>query len=104
MNLGMILKHMQLHKGIRALSMSPSKYVKEALRICKEYVTKHPRAKNPFAIVYCSKSDESSVLGPDEASYYQSLIEIIRCQSVLTMITFSNAKTGSFGGGTTYYG
>ena len=35
MYLGMKLKLMQLHNGIWAWSMSPSKYVQEALRICK---------------------------------------------------------------------
>ena len=34
-------KHMYLHDGIWAWSMSPSKYVQEALRICDEYVAKH---------------------------------------------------------------
>ena len=41
MYLGTKLKHMQLHNGIWAWSMSPSKYVSEAVRICKEFVAKH---------------------------------------------------------------
>ena len=39
--LGMKLKCIQLHNGIWAWSMSPSKYVQEAVRIYKEYVAKH---------------------------------------------------------------
>ena len=37
------MKHlcMQLHNGIWAWLMSPSKYVQKAVRICAEYVAKH---------------------------------------------------------------
>ena len=80
--LGTKLKHMHLHNGIWAWSMSPSKYVQEAVRICKEYAATHlskgcklpRRSDNPFESGYCPESDVSSVLGPDEASYYKSLI------------------------------
>ena len=56
MYLGMKLKSMQLHNGIWAWSKSPSKYVKDAVRICKEYAARHlsteyrlpRRADNPF--------------------------------------------------------
>ena len=40
MYLGTKLKCMQLHNGIYAWSMSPSKYIQEAVRICKEYIAK----------------------------------------------------------------
>ena len=79
------LKCIQLHDGIWAWSMSPSKYVQEAVRICKEYALKHlsegckllKRADNPFECGYCHKLDVSLVLRPDEASCYQSLIEVM---------------------------
>ena len=69
----------QCHLGL--VSVSPSSYVKEAIRICEEYVAKHlskgkrlPKwAENPFKYGYCPELDVSPVLGPDEASYYQSL-------------------------------
>ena len=66
--------------------MSQSKYVQEAVRICKVYVVKHlskhyrlpKRVENPFAIGNCQKLDVSLVLEPDETSYFQSLIEVMR--------------------------
>ena len=80
------LKSMQLHNGIWAWSMSPSKYAQEAVRICKEYFARHlskghqlPKmADNPFKSGYCPKLDEYLVLGPDKIFYYQSLIGVIR--------------------------
>ena len=66
--------------------MSSSKYVQEAVRNCKEYVTKHlgdsyrllKRADNPFESVYCPDLDVSLALGPDEATYCQLLIGVMR--------------------------
>ena len=66
--------------------MSPSKYVQEAIRICKEYIAKHlskgyklpKRAENLFKSGYCRELDVFLVLGPDEASYYQSLKGVAR--------------------------
>ena len=68
-----------------AWSMSPSKYV-QAVKICKEYVAKHlskgyrlqKRANNPFESGYSPKQDVFPVLGPGEASYYLTLIGIMR--------------------------
>ena len=64
---GMKLKCMQLHNGICALSMMPSNYVQEAVRIYEEHVAKHlskvyrlpKRAKNPFTIGYCPNLEVS---------------------------------------------
>ena len=86
MHLGTKLKCLQLHNGIWAWSMSPSKYVWVAVRICKEYVARHlskgyrlpKREENPFESGCSPKLDVSPVLGPEGASYYQSLIKIIR--------------------------
>ena len=69
MSLGKRLKCMQLHNDIWAWSMSPSKYVKEAVRICEEYIAKHlsksyklpKRAENPFKNGYCPELDVSPV-------------------------------------------
>ena len=36
------------------------------------------RAENPFDMGYCSEVDVFPVLGPDEASYYQFLIGVMR--------------------------
>ena len=83
MHLDTKLIYMQLHNGILAWSMSPSKYVQEAVRICKKYAViegyKLPKsADNQFKSDYCPELDVSLVLGPDEASYYQSLIGVMR--------------------------
>ena len=86
MYLGTKLKCMQLHNVIWAWSMSPSKYVQEAVRICMEYVARHlskdyvlpKRADNPFESGYSPKLDVSPVLGPEEASYYKPLIGVMR--------------------------
>ena len=66
--------------------MSTSKYVQEKVRICKDYIAKHlrkgqklpNRAENPFESGYCHELDVPLVLEPDEASYYQSLIVVMR--------------------------
>ena len=65
--------------------MSPAKYVREAV-ICKEFVAKHlsksyklpRRAEDPFKIGYYPELDVSPVLGPVQASYYPSLIGVMR--------------------------
>ena len=65
--------------------MSPSKYVQEAV-VCEEYVAKYlskdyklPRlADNPFQHGYCPELDVSPVLGPNEASCYESLTGVMR--------------------------
>ena len=41
MYLGTKLKCMQLHNSIWVWSLSPSKYVQEEIRICKEYAARH---------------------------------------------------------------
>ena len=76
------LKSMQLHNGIWVWSISPSKYVQEAIRICEEYIVKYlrksyklpKRAENPFESGNCPELDVSPVLGPDEVSYCQFLM------------------------------
>ena len=77
---------MQLHNGIWVWSMRPSTYIKEAVRICNEYVAKHlskdyklpKRADNPSKIYYWHELNVSPILGPDEASYDQFLIAVMR--------------------------
>ena len=69
MYLGMKLKQMQLHNGIWAWSKSPSKYVKQAVRIWEEYVAKQVQkgyrllkgTHNLFKSGYFLKLDVSSV-------------------------------------------
>ena len=80
MYLGTRLLRMQLHNDIWACCMSPSKYVQEAVRICKENVARYlskgykfpRRAVNPFESGLCPELDASPIL-------YQSLIGAMRC-------------------------
>ena len=66
--------------------MNQSKYVQEATSVYKGYVTKHlskgcklpKRADDSFKSGYCTEFDVSLVSRPDEASYYQSLIGVMR--------------------------
>ena len=63
-----------------------SSIIQEAVRICKEYITRHlskeyrlpKRADNSFESDYSPKLDVSPVLGPEQASYYQFLIWVMR--------------------------
>ena len=79
------LKCIQLHNGSWAWYISSTNYFQEAVRICKDYVTKHlskgyklpKRTENSFKSGYFHKVDVSLVLGPDEASYYQFLIGVV---------------------------
>ena len=93
------LEQMQLYNGIWAWSMSPSKYAQEAVRFCKVYFTKHlskgdrlpKRAENPFSMGLCPELDVFLVLEPEEASYYQSLIRVMKWM-VEKMCTDMNNK------------
>ena len=86
MYFGTKTKHMQLHNGIWAWSMSPSEYVQEAVRICKEHIAKHmtkhyklpKRTGNPSQSGYCPELDVSLVLESDEISYYKFFIGVMR--------------------------
>ena len=60
--------------------------VQEGVRICKEYIAKHlskgyrlaQKEENPFSTVYSPEMDMFLALRPTEASYYQSLIGVMR--------------------------
>ena len=66
--------------------MSPTKYIHEAVRNCTvhlsiKYVGKYsmPKmAENPFKIGYDPELDASPELDPDIASYYLTIIGILR--------------------------
>ena len=77
---------MQLHNGIWAWFLSLSKYFQEVVRICKEYISKHlnkgykllERTENILESGCCPELNVSLLLGPKEASYYHSLIGVMR--------------------------
>ncbi len=76
---------MQLENGVWAWGISPLKYVREAIKNCNDYLSKHsppqnglPKlALNPFPAKYEPLIDVSPEFDPDLASYFQSLIGIV---------------------------
>ena len=67
-------------------SLSPSKYVQEAVRNCDVHLKRNfdgqyalkGKAPNPFEVGYEPEMDVSPELPPDEASYFQSIIGVMR--------------------------
>jgi hypothetical protein len=83
--LGAKLRKVTLPNGVEAWSMSPSKYVQEAVRNVKNFLQeKEPgrvwqkKAPTPFANDYRPEIDISPELGPEDASYYMSQIGVLR--------------------------
>ena len=69
-----------------AYSLSPSKYVQENVRLVENYLEerhgiclkKGSRAKSPLPANYRPEFDMTEELEGEEASYYQSLVGILR--------------------------
>jgi hypothetical protein len=86
MYLGAKLKITQLNNGVWAWGMSPSKYIKEAVSNCEKHLqhnydgryTLPTQAANPFLMGYEPEIDETPALDPERATYYQSIIGIMR--------------------------
>ena len=84
--LGAKLKKVELDNDVVCWSLSPFKYVQEAVRNVEKHVktdfderfemTKF--APNPFPLNYDPDTDVSSELGAEDASYYQSIFGILR--------------------------
>ena len=74
--LGAKLKRVTLDNGVMAWSLSPSKYVQEAVRNCEKHVKENllvhfelmKYAPNPFPIGYESEMDVSRELNPNPRS------------------------------------
>jgi hypothetical protein len=66
--------------------MSPSKYIKEAVSNCEKHLKENydgrytlpTQAANPFLMGYEPELDETPALDPERATYYQSIIGIMR--------------------------
>jgi hypothetical protein len=66
--------------------MSPAKYTKEAVSNCKKHQKLNydgryvllTQAANPFVMGHEPELDETPVLDPDRASYFQSIIRVMR--------------------------
>jgi hypothetical protein len=85
MYLGAKLRKTVMPNGVEAWTLSPSKYVQEAVRNCKKFVDanlpKHSMPKaapNPFVMGYVPELDDSKLLDAKAANYYQSLIGVLR--------------------------
>ena len=67
-------------------SISPYKYVQEAVHNCQKYLKENfsyeyeliANAPNPFPLGYEPCMDVSPLLSPDEASYFQTIIGVMR--------------------------
>jgi hypothetical protein len=83
--LGVKLSKVKLPNLVEAWAMSPSKYVQEAVSNCEEYLTREcdgrtlsRKAKTPFKSGYRPELDISPELGPEQATYFQSVIGVLR--------------------------
>ena len=75
---------MKMNNGVMAWAISPSKYVNEAINNCEKWVHenmpehKHGcRASNPFPTDYDPDLDTTAELDEEQATYYQSQIDIL---------------------------
>ena len=81
--LGTKLRQVELANGVLAWSMSPAKYVKDAVRNVEKYLMKNGgrrlpnRCSAPWIYDYVSEMDATPELEPERAAYYQSLIGVL---------------------------
>jgi hypothetical protein len=73
--------------------MSPSKYIQEAVSNAKDWMKQNrlehqwpPKVSSPFSIKYWAGTDISPELEDEEASYYQSVIGVLRWAAELGCI------------------
>ena len=86
MYLGAKLCKARLHHGVWTWAMSPIKYVQEAVRNCTVHLSFNyggkyrmpKKAENPFKMGYDPELGTSPELDPDAASYYLTIIGILR--------------------------
>jgi hypothetical protein len=83
--LGAKLSKVKLPNNVEAWAMSPSKYVQEAVTNCEDYLEREydgrkleRKASTPFKSLYRPELDTSPELGPEQATYFQSVIGVLR--------------------------
>ena len=84
--LGAKLKKIQMPKGVWCWSLSPSRYIQEAVRNCKKHLKENfadeydltKNAPNPFPLGYEAETDVSPLLPDDKASYFQTVMRVMR--------------------------
>ncbi len=75
-----------MSNGVYAWGMSFTKYIKEAVSICKKHLKSNydgryilpAQAANPFVIGYEPELDETPALDLDWALYFQSIIGVMQ--------------------------
>jgi hypothetical protein len=82
--LGAKIKNTVIPNGLVAWGMSSSKYVQASVQNVQGYLKENgdrklkKKASAPFEATYRADIDESPVLGPEMANYFQSQIGILR--------------------------
>ena len=81
--LGNKVSNVTLENGTKCWSFSSSQYVQNAVANVETYLAKQekklpPRAKSPWPYKYRPETDVSPELSPVKASYFQSLIGVLR--------------------------
>ena len=84
--LGAKLKSTRAENIVWCWTLSPSKYIQEACKNCETFLNNNfdgkyslPKmAPNPFVGGYRSETDTTDPLDPDQASYYQTMIGVMR--------------------------
>ena len=80
------LKKVYMDNDVWCWSIIPSKYVQETVRNCRNYLKENlsdeyeliANAPNPFPLGYETCMDVSPLLSPDETSYFQNIIGVMR--------------------------
>jgi hypothetical protein len=81
--LGTKLRRVEMANGVEAWSMSPAKYVRDAVRNVEKYLLKNGgrrlpnRCTAPWPVNYLAELDSTPELDPERAAYYQSLIGVL---------------------------
>ena len=93
----------QLPNGVIAYALSTSQYVQEAIKNVEKTIGKrglvlNKKVQSPFTTNYSPEVDGSNMLNAEDATYYQSLIGILRwivemgridiCREVSAMSSF----------------
>ena len=81
--LGSTMRQVTMESGTKCWSLRSSKYVRAAIQIVEDYLDKHDqtlltKANTPFSSNYRPELDVSNELTNTYASYFQSLISILR--------------------------
>ena len=81
--LGGKMRNVTLENGVQAWSFGSSQYVQAAVDNVEQYLAKQDkslptRARTPFTCDYCPETDTTKELEPTSASYYMSLIGVLR--------------------------